>query len=73
VISMLSVLVTYQWTSSLTRDTCFLWGPCRITEKAVQEGWVESIRTRMGHVLSELWSLVAFSLGQRSTDWLKIK
>jgi hypothetical protein len=43
------VLVTDRCIRSLTRDTCFLWGPCRriirgsrITKKAVQEGWVEN-------------------------------
>jgi hypothetical protein len=73
----LPLLVTDQGTRSLTRDTCFLWRPCRriivssrITEKTVQEGWVESTRTRME---TELWRVVEYRLGQRSTELLKTK
>jgi hypothetical protein len=74
------VLETDQLTRSLPCDACFLWGPCRriigssrITEKAVQEGWAESTRTRMEHDLSELWRLLEYRLRQSSTEWLKTK
>jgi hypothetical protein len=68
------LLVTDKWTRSLARGTCFLWGPCRrtirgsrITEQAVQEGWVE-----VSILYGTLWSKELQECGCEGKTWCVI-
>jgi hypothetical protein len=43
-LSLCPVLVTDQWTRSLTRDTCFLRGPCRVYIPRVCSYWTRELK-----------------------------
>jgi hypothetical protein len=74
--------IAKQWSckhASLTTEDGVFRGVCaeefswRQSALQVQCSAAECTRTRMEHVLSELWRLAEYRLGQRFTQWLKTK